>query len=550
MYVVKQLLKDFFYEERFQIIGLVVLSFIINIIQTSAISSTIAKLINSIKKSDHSDAFSFFNYFIVLSSAYLFFYYFYENIQIYFLSKMCEWLREKMVYIILKTNNENLGNINFVKTLNNINRLSSQLYHGFFGVITNFLPSFIFLIVIFGYFISKDPIFGICFALSNAFIIFYIIVNWDNMLNKCYEYEKQHTKTESSIVEVLNNTDKIIHRGQIPQEMQRVSSNLNDSIKSSIDYHLFISNKKTIANIMIHIVMFVSILYMISQHFNKNIDEIFFITFLSIIILYRDRSNVIMLNIGDIIQKQASLKENYKVFLGKESDYDEMDKYIHEERVLLFNKITFDRVSFNYPESNTSIFNDMTVSLDTTGSKIIGMNGVSGRGKSTFVKLLLKVYKLQKGDIYIDDVNIKDIDPDYIRKNIVYINQSGKLFDRLIADNILYACNDDVCKERLSEIMSYEKIQGLFKNLDINSAMAGSLGENLSGGQRQVVNIINGIIHPSKIMILDEPTNALDGELKRDVIQLIHDFKKHKQCIFVITHDSDMDPIFDEVLQI
>ena len=550
MYIVNQLLKDFFYEERFQTIALVALSFIINIIQTSAISSTIAKLINSIKNNSSSNAFGYFTYFVVFSLVYLFFYYFYEKLQIHFLSKMHEWMREKMIYIILKLNNENLGNINFINTFNNINRLSSHLYRGFLNAISNFLPSLVFLIVIFGYFIFQDPIFGICFSLCNVCIILYIISNWDAMLNKSYEYEKQYTKTESSIIEVLNNTDKIIHRGQIPQEMQRISGDLNDSVQASIDYHSLVSNEKTVSNVMVHIVVFISTLYMISQYFNKNIDEIFFITFLSIIILYRDRMDVIMLNIGEVIQKQASLQENYKVFLGKESEYDSLDKYKRDDHSLVFNKITFDRVSFNYPESDVLIFNNMSVSLDTVGSKIIGMNGVSGRGKSTFAKLLLKVYKLQEGDIYIDDVNIRYVDPDYLRKNIVYINQSGKLFDRLIADNMLYACNDDICKERLADIMSYDKIQGLFKNLDIDSALAGSLGENLSGGQRQVVNIISGLIHPSKIMILDEPTNALDGELKRDVINLILDFKKYKQCIFIITHDSEMDPIFDEVLKL
>ena len=118
-------------------------------------------------------------------------------------------------------------------------------------------------------------------------------------------------------------------------------------------------------------------------------------------------------------------------------------------------------------------------------------------------------------------------------------------------DNILYGCNDiDVCSSHLKEIMRYPKVGELFKNMDIYNKNAGSLGDNLSGGQRQVVNIISGLVNPSKILILDEPTNALDGELKREILNLIKDFKKHKQCIIIITHDRDVFPLFDEKIEI
>ena len=86
--------------------------------------------------------------------------------------------------------------------------------------------------------------------------------------------------------------------------------------------------------------------------------------------------------------------------------------------------------------------------------------------------------------------------------------------------------------------------------MDIITKESGQLGENLSGGQRQVVNMISGFINPSKILILDEPTNALDPELKREVIGLIQDFKKYKKTIFIITHDKDVFEIFDEEIKL
>ena len=86
--------------------------------------------------------------------------------------------------------------------------------------------------------------------------------------------------------------------------------------------------------------------------------------------------------------------------------------------------------------------------------------------------------------------------------------------------------------------------------MDIYTKDSGLLGENLSGGQRQVVNMIGGFINPSKILVLDEPTNALDPILKKEVIQMIADFKVYKQCIIIITHDKDVFSIFESEIKI
>jgi len=408
----------------------------------------------------------------------------------------------------------------------------------------------VFCFVLYAYFIYKDPLFGACFVISNMFIFFYVYQTWGSMTEKNEEYETSNMSTENSLLELLNNMDKIIHRGQTAQEMNEISKSVNTTIANAHNFFSYVNNQTIIINSLTYLIIFASIWYMINQFYSKKIDSVFFITFMSIIILYRDRMNIMLLQLSNFIESNGRTSVLFKFFKDMEDGYDDIKDRVYNAPDVDFNKITFDRVSFRYLDSETLIFNDMSVSIETSGNKIIGMAGTSGRGKSTFVKLMLKIYKINSGNIYIDNVNIKDIDPDYIRRNIVYINQSGKLFDKIIVDNMLYGCDDVTCKERLNEIMGYDKIGSLYKNLDLYTSQSGSLGENLSGGQRQVVNVINGLIHPSSILILDEPTNALDSELKKDIINLIRDFKKYKKCIFIITHDSDMDPLFDELLKL
>ena len=161
------------------------------------------------------------------------------------------------------------------------------------------------------------------------------------------------------------------------------------------------------------------------------------------------------------------------------------------------------------------------------------------------------MYPSTEGVISIDGKDINRIDPGYIRNNVTYVNQSSRLFDRKIMENILYGCQDlDKCNTHLRDILSHKKIRDLYKNVDIEKANAGPLGENLSGGQRQIINIISGLVNPTKVLILDEPTNALDSELKKEVIDIIKYFKQHKQCIIIITHDQDVHSTFDEHIKI
>jgi ATP-binding cassette subfamily B protein len=215
-----------------------------------------------------------------------------------------------------------------------------------------------------------------------------------------------------------------------------------------------------------------------------------------------------------------------------------------------FQKVNFENVYYRY-KNGKYIFQDANYELNLDNNKIIGITGPSGAGKSTFVKLMSRMYPCERGRIFIDNVDIQNIDPLYLRKNITYVNQTSKLFDRKVIKNMLYGCNDEKkCLYFLKKIMDYPNISKLYGSMDIEKKDSGLLGENLSGGQRQVVNMIGGLINPSKILILDEPTNALDPELKKEVIEMIKDFKHYKKCILIITHDKDVMNIFDKQMRI
>jgi len=552
MNIIYFLLNNFFEEENKYIFLMVFTSFIINIFQTNGISYITARIINSIQKNDNKQVYDYFTYFVLISVIYIFLYNFYKFFQNKLLTKLRQWVRHQLVKMLLLVNNENFSEINFTKLNSPINRISSVCFMVFNDIITYLLPNITFLIIISIYFLYKDIMFGVIFIIGNIILFSYLFLNWSAMLEHNEEYEKYVGENESYLLEILNNIDKIIYRGQTNFEIDIFKNKTDKSIDFAYKFYSNTNYHGIIMNIIFFLLIFICIWYIIFLFFQKKINFTIFITFFTIMLLYRDKMTTVIQQIPDFIEFLGRSDSVLKHFQNMSSNYEDIinKKYNNNDDELTFDNIRFENVSFSYKSNNKDIFQNFSIEINTD-NKIIGITGLSGNGKSTFAKLILKMYKCNSGNIFIDNINIENIDADYIRKNITFVNQNSKLFDKKIIDNILYACdNKERCNKYLQEILEYPKIRDLYKNIDIYNKNAGSLGENLSGGQRQVANIIGGLVNPSKILILDEPTNALDRGLKQEILELIKDFKKYKKSIIIITHDRDVFNLFDESIQI
>jgi len=550
MNIVYFLLKQFFQEEQLNTFFMVLASFVINLFQTNGISFITATIIDSIQKKQYDNVDQFFKYFIYVSIVFIFLFYLYKYFQNKLLTKLRQWMRHQLVKMLLLVNNENFSEINFSKLNSPINRISSVSFMVFNDVITYLLPNITFLLMIANYFLYNNLIFGSIFVIGNILLVLYLSFNWNNMLSHNEEYEKYVSDNEGYLVEILNNIDKIIYRGQTTNEIDIFSGKTDKSIDTAFRFYSNTNFHATIMNIMVFIIMILSLWYLIQMTISKQITITTFITFFTILLLYREKSLTMIQQIPDFIEFLGRSDSVVKHFQNMAEDYTQFMKTNYVEKPLQFNKIRFENVDFKYKQGVSYVLKKFNKTLDLN-DKIIGIVGLSGNGKSTIAKLIIKMYKAETGSIYIDDENITNIDGNYIRNHITYVNQNSKLFDRKIIENLLYGCYDlDICNKYLHIIMKYPKIKELYKNVDIHNKKAGLFGENLSGGQRQVVNLIGGLVMPSQIVILDEPTNALDMALKKEVIQLIADFKKYKKCIIIITHDKDLFPIFNETIRI
>jgi ABC-type bacteriocin/lantibiotic exporter with double-glycine peptidase domain len=553
MNIIYFLLLKFFNEEKTNTIFMIINSFLMNILQTNGISFITANIITSLQIKNKINTFHYFQWFILISIVFIILYHSYKYFQNKLLTKLRQWMRHRLIEILLRLNNEKFSEMNFTKLNSPINRISSISFMVFNDIITYLLPNITFLFIVAIYFLYKNTIFGTGFIIGNIFLMLYMWWHLQFIVKHNEEYEKQVTESESYLIDILNNMDKIVYRGQVNSEIEIFNDKTTKSIDMAFEFYSTTSFYGTIMTSILFINLFFCIAYLIYLFFHGKIELTIFITFFTILLLYRDKMITIIQQIPDFIEfigRSESVLKHFKnmdyIDEQNEREKEKEDKYTS----LAFDNIKCINVMFYYNNQKIPILNNFNISLNTN-NKIIGITGLSGNGKSTFAKLILKMYQPNSGDIYIDGINIKDIDADYIRKNITYVNQTSKLFDKKIVDNIFYGCNDiTICSKHLDEIMKYPKIRDLYKNVDLKNKLAGSLGENLSGGQRQIINIIGGLVNPSKILILDEPTNALDTELKQELLGLIRDFKKYKKCIMIITHDKDTFDLFDEKIEI
>ena len=464
---------------------------------------------------------------------------------------MRPWARHKMLEFLLMVNSDSFSEINFTRLNSPIHRVADLICSIMSDVIAYVLPNFMYLMVTTCYFLYLSPVFGVIFLIGNIVLFSFFFSQYNSLLHENESYEAEVHHTDSYMIDILNNVDKIVYRGQMPKEVEEFGKASDKNRESGFKYYQETNNVVTIMLFIVLCIVLLSLAYMIYMFLDGKISTISFISSFSILLLFREKMGVLAEQLPDFIGYIGRMNAQLHHF-------EHVSKHLKEvmregrfkgQKKMEFKKIEFKDVTYKYGQGKM-VFENRNYNVDTTDHKIIGITGPSGSGKSTFVKLLIKMYQPASGTITIDGKNIDKLDPLYLRSEITYVNQNSKLFDKKVIDNMLYGCNDPKkCKYFLDKIMQYPHISKLYKNMDIKTKQAGLLGENLSGGQRQIVNMIGGFINPSKILILDEPTNALDPALKHEVIGLIEDFKHYKQAILIITHDKDVFPLFDDELK-
>lgn len=229
--------------------------------------------------------------------------------------------------------------------------------------------------------------------------------------------------------------------------------------------------------------------------------------------------------------------------ITKEAERPEGHEFVQREKFK--GKIEFKDVCFNYPGTDVPALSDVSFSINP-GEKV-AIIGRIGSGKSTIAKLILKLYDPTSGSIMIDGIDIAQLDPADIRRYIAYVPQDIHLFRGSIKDNIVSSENhpdvaDIIYASQISGVDDFVQKHPLGFDMPI-----GERGAGLSGGQRQSVGIARSLMQDSSVMLMDEPSNAMDQTTEANLIKKLSK-ELANETIVLITQKLSLLCMVDRVI--
>ena len=234
--------------------------------------------------------------------------------------------------------------------------------------------------------------------------------------------------------------------------------------------------------------------------------------------------------ISSMLQSMAAAAERIFEFLEQEEELDTAKGKIDTSKIE--GNIEFNDVKFGYDENKT-IINDFNCKVKS-GQKI-AIVGPTGAGKTTMVKLLMRFYDVNSGEILVDGHNIKDFERGELRKMFGMVLQDTWLFGGTVKDNIKYS-NEDATDTQVVEAAKAAHVHHFIKTLPNGyNSMINEESTNISAGQKQLLTIARVILADPKILILDEATSSIDTRTEIQIQSAMDNLMKGRTS-FIIAH--------------
>lgn len=223
-------------------------------------------------------------------------------------------------------------------------------------------------------------------------------------------------------------------------------------------------------------------------------------------------------------------------------DYEENDN----KGIVLseISSMEFRNVSFNYPGNDSFMLSGINLRLER--GKRYGIVGKTGSGKSSILRMVIREYPDFDGEIYVDGVNVNDVNFDVLRKRIGYVPQEHFLFSKSIGDNIRFFRNVD--SEAVMEAIKMSDFEKDLENLpDGVETLSGELGVSLSGGQKQRVSLSRAVLTNVDLLVLDDVLSAVDNNTEINILNNLNKSFRDK-IVIMASHKISAIKDFDEIL--
>jgi ATP-binding cassette, subfamily B, bacterial MsbA len=228
------------------------------------------------------------------------------------------------------------------------------------------------------------------------------------------------------------------------------------------------------------------------------------------------------------LQQASAAAGRHRELLDVDDHLPIVDNPIILERVE--GRITFENVSFSYLGRSPALCG---VSLEIEPGEVVAFAGPSGAGKTTIANLIPRLYDPTEGRVLIDGVDVREMDPQRLRRHMSIVPQETLLFGGTVRENIAYGRPEATEEEIIAAAMAanaHEFISQLPEGYD---TQVGERGTQLSGGQRQRVAIARAVVRNPRIMILDEATSSLDNESENAIHRALETVLRNRTAIII-----------------
>ncbi len=312
-------------------------------------------------------------------------------------------------------------------------------------------------------------------------------------------------KKNSILIETLHNIETLKTLGTLNQTQWKWEESTGEIASKGLKARLLSASIPTITQLLIQLNTVMIIVYgvYLIQDFELSMGG------LIAIVILTSRTLAPMGQVAALLTNYEDTKTSYETLneiISQPSERPDGKKFV--ERPEFSGKIEFVDVTFTYPTTDVPAIRNVSFTINP--GEHVAIIGRIGSGKSTIVKLILGLYEVDSGQILIDGIDIKQIDPADLRKNVAYVAQDITLFRGTVKDNITFRAThvSDSRMIRAAEISGTSEF--IKKHPKGYEMPVGERGQGLSGGQRQSIGIARAFLLETPIMLMDEPSNAMD----------------------------------------
>ena len=454
----------------------------------------------------------------------------------YIIPEMNHFIINYIFENILKKYENSSEELEIAKIVTRLSLIPAHLKQFMTDFLVWIFPKIITIILINIYFFYLNWKLGL---VSVIILVTFYSFNLRNFFSCTHLSNKRHTIFENNnqiLQDKLSNCVSIYSSGNLINEIKNYANDVNKYTQKYKENLLCLSNVNIFSSIGMIIVFILLNSFATYLFVKKDLSLTNLIAIFITVIYYIPCMSNINLSMPEIISHYGALLA-VDDFIKDIYNTDLVYKNKIEKPLMKINNgnIVINNLNFGYNE-NEKLFTNFYLTIKN--NEKIAIVGPSGNGKSTLIKLIMGYYKISDSTIFIDNKDINNFDLSDLRKQIGYVCQNSKLFDITIFQNIQYGNN--ATKEDVISLCKKINVDNIFKNLKNGyETNCGIEGNNLSGGQRQIIHILRNILNDNKIIILDEPTTAIDKENTENVINSIKEMSNNK-TIILITHDEHL----------